>query len=1473
MVQGTTRISYGDLDRLSNTLADRLVKAGVAPGDLVGLEATQGPDTIISLLAIFRDILGQNDVTVTDSFFELGGHSLLAIKLVARIRREFGVDVPLLILFANPTCYLLSQHLGSLYAARAHTAISEEAQTPVTRRPTEAPTTEGQREIFGAILFDPDQSLAYNLPFSVTLQGPLETEAMLAALRDLLDRHDVLRARFEDSGLLMSFAPAQGSEIKWVDLTGADTAARHAQMTQLRTDAGTRRFDLERGGLFSATLVRSAEDRHEIVFSTHHIICDGWSVGVLIGDLRALYLARTDQTAPALMPVQSVSALSMAEAQWAKTGEAARDLAFWQDVFAVDVPVLDLPTDYPRPPVKTSAGAQQYLDLAPALTAQLRAMARRQGATVENVIFAAFNVFIARLSGSDDIVLGMPAAGQLAYGLERVVGHSVNFLPIRNRVDQHSSFAQVLAKIRKTQLDVLDHKKLTFGALLRQLKIGRDRSRIPLAPVAITFENVIDPAGLNYPRLTADMVWHDRPFEHFELFAYITVGAEQVSMAWSYSTDIFKAETIARYMAEFAMLLAALAAAPGRALAEIQIPAPTDRNLPNLNLAGALGQGLQVAFAREATLPQMFRDHVRRHPDAVALIEGGQTVRYGDLGRRVDAIAQRLQAHGVALGDTVGIALERSANMVASMLATMQLGAAYVPLDPSNPPERLAYIAKDAGLACSVSDVATAQRLGFAGAVTLDDLDAAEIAQAPPAPQVGIDPLSTAYIAYTSGSTGKPKGVMGTHRATVNRFSWMWRVFPFADDEVMCQKTAISFVDSVWEIFGPLLAGVPQVIIPTATLLEPKVFLATLAQQRVTRLLVVPSLLKALLGAGVDLRKALPSLRMIFCSGEVLPAALARQVLAAAPDVQLINLYGSSEVAADVTWEVVRSVDNDTVSIGRPIDNACVYVLDEASRPVSLGETGELYVGGEGLAAGYLNRLDLTAARFMPDPFMALPGARMFATGDLVFQLADGRLMFKGRADDQVKIRGARVELGEVELALTGLPDVAEAAVVAAPYDGDTTLYAYILAKGGTAPEPRLLRSLLARQLPSYMVPTHFVVLDAMPLNPNGKIDRAALKALGLAQAASRVDDTQMDASAADMLNIWGRLIGIDKIRLDDDFFVIGGHSLMAVKLFAQIRQAFGVELPISALLEYPTPRRLLQRVRTEREAPAALATSVFAGAPENTPWDTTAVIHPGPGNGAKALFIAGGVGGNVNNLFELGQFIGQHRPLIGLQTRGILGHRMHDSIEATAADHIVNMRIRQPKGPYLLAGYSGGVFSAFEMARQLREAGETVAFLGLLDMTAPNFESSLAYPRIDRIRYQARMLRQHGLRPLWTNIIRRLGNDINPADVGKLGAWLWPEKFKYGKIMHHWRMLSGIYLPKPYDGDAWLYLTNSDTDGFTVEQMRKADPLFGWPGLVKGRLKVHPLHADHLGMVSGERGRILAQTMEGDIKLALQGE
>ncbi|MCO5062901.1 MAG: amino acid adenylation domain-containing protein [Rhizobiaceae bacterium] len=879
----------------------------------------------------------------------------------------------------------------------------------------------------------------------------------------------------------------------------------------------------------------------------------------------------------------------------------------------------------------------------------------------------------------------------------------------------------------------------------------------------------------------------------------------------------------------------------------------------------AFGIGPVVDFPRDATLATLFAAQVSANPDTVALIDGDEAVSYSALDRLVDTIARRLISKRVQPGDVVGVSLERSTLMVAAMLAAMRLGAAYLPLDPSNPAERLRYIAENSRATTILTTEIIATRLGYANALTLDDLDEAEIEAAAPVPVVSTNPLSPAYIAYTSGSTGQPKGVMGTHLATVNRFVWMWRTFPFAPGEVMCQKTAISFVDSVWEIFGPLLAGVPQVIIGNATVRDPAALLATLGTYKVTRLLVVPSLLKTILEAGIDITGSAPHLRFLFASGERLPKTLAQKVLDAAPGVVLVNLYGSSEVAADVTCEIVSVLDTDEVPIGKPIDNSRLYVLDESRKPVPDGEAGELYVGGDVLAGGYLHRPDLTAERFISDPFSETPGALMFATGDRVNWLADGRLMFRGRMDHQVKIRGARVELGEVEANLAALPGVAEAVVVAQPdAEGDTRLVAFVTGRDGAMLDASALRAELGKRLPDYMVPARINALKAMPLNPNGKTDRTALAALPW-EPVSEAREKPATEIENELHQIWSRLLGIPSIGVDEDYFALGGHSLMAVKMFAAVKSRLGVDVPIATLLVHPTIRSLGKMLAERIATPSPVA--FHSGKLEDSPWDTTAVIHPGPGNDERPLFIVGGIGGNVNNLLELGKAVGKYRPLIGLQTRGVMGHNLHETFEATAADHLANIRRHQPEGPYLIAGYSGGSYAAFEMARQLQVAGERVDFIGVLDMHAPKFAEKVKVPASDRLRREIQSLAEDGIGVFLSRAKLKLRDKLESGWLLNIYGQLRPEYARLRKLSRAWWDLEARYRPGPYKGDLTLFLAQAQ--GVTTRMMLEVDPEYGWRNYVDGKLNVVPLNGNHFDFIVGPQADVLATRMEAMIAAA----
>lgn len=1330
------------------------------------------------------------------------------------------------------------------------------------------PTTEAQREIWAAMIVTPDVAPAYNESVTLKLHGPVDRDLLRVAAQTVFRRHDALRSTFSEDGMKMHIQPDNAIDVPLVDLSGQTAQDQAGTLAAILAQEVETPFDMVSGPFVRAHLVALGADHHHLIITAHHIVCDGWSIDVVMRDIGAVYAASLAGQTPILPPAQSIVDYARAEVEWGRSDDATAARAYWLGQFAGPatgpVPVLDLPTDHPRPAIKTVRGARADRVIPAALADRLRALGRTQGSTFVNLMLAAYKVYIARQAQVSDIVIGLPASGQAARGMPGVVGHCVNLLPIRTRIAWDKGFGSYLTVVRRAMLDALDHQTYTYGELIRSLRIARDPSRVMLVPVIFNIDNGIDLSTMSFGPVTTEFVTNPRAYEHFELYLNVTDAPGDVRTEWSYNADLFDAATIEGHIDRFVRLLDCLAEDPDQPLGAISLLSAADRQKLLVEW-----QGKEGAFPQQATLATLFADRVAKTPDAIALIEGDAGLRYHQLDAMVGDLAAQLRARGVGRGDIVGICMERSMRMVAGLLATMRLGAAYMPLEPSNPADRLRHIMADSGTRFVLTTLELANRFGFSDPIVPEAGGSHQIAVR--APVTDAVPAEIAYIAYTSGSTGKPKGVMGTHRATINRFAWMWREFPFSPADVMCQKTALSFVDSVWEIFGPLLAGVPQVIIANDKLRDPAVFLGLLGKHQVTRLLVVPSLLKSILDAGIDLGSVAPSLRFLFTSGERIAASLARQMLQAVPQVVLVNLYGSSEVAADVTCEVVQGLNTEDVPIGRPLDNARLYVLDAARQLVPPGEAGELYVGGDVLALGYLHRPDLTAERFVADPFVAAPGARMFATGDRVQYLADGRLIYLGRADHQVKIRGARVELGEVEAVLASLQGVAEAVAVARPDgDGNLVLWAFVTLQQGAAADPLVLRTGVAQSLPDYMVPSRISVLDRIPLNPNGKTDRVALSQRPAEdQGGSPRTNWPVTATERDLREIWARLLDQSEIGMEDDFFELGGHSLLAVKLFTQIRRGFGVDLPISTLFAHPTIRSLARKLGTTTEIPANTS---YSGSPEDSPWDTTTVIHPGPGLARLPLFIVGGVGGNVNNLIKLGRLLGAHRPVIGLQTRGILGHRMHETIEATAADHLTNIRRHQPQGPYLLAGYSGGAFTAFEMARQLRAAGEEVGFLGLLDTFAPKFAFQKYGSKLDRVQYLAKLVLQHGPGPLWTNATAWIHNKSHAGAVIQAGAVTLSEKYRYSHLARQWWKISSAYDPAPYAGDAWLFLTESEKDGFYATQLRKSDPDYGWPSFVHGRLRVSRHASDHLSMLIGAAVQDLADMIEAEIQHAKPG-
>ena len=843
-------------------------------------------------------------------------------------------------------------------------------------------------------------------------------------------------------------------------------------------------------------------------------------------------------------------------------------MRYWRRQLS-NAPELNLPLDYPRPKLLGYRGAHLDIRLPLRLSAALRAVCRREQATLFMSTLTAFAALLGFYSGQSEIVIGVPIAGRTRPEVEPLIGLFLNTIVLR--VDLSGGdpcYRELLARVKRTALEAYENQDVPFDRLVEELHPQRDLGRNPLFQVLFQFftppRERTGTAGAE-----ADAVSFERGAAALDLSFHLWDTPGGIAGRLEYSTEVFKPATIERLFQHYLELLGAILADVDRPLSHISPLTPAEREQ-----VLQTWQGPAQAFPQDTVLHEVFRQMAEATPDAVAIVMDGHRTSFAELEHAANRLAHHLGAQGVGPGERVAICLERTTTLVVAILAVLKAGAAFVPLDPSYPTERLHYLVRDSGARALIAGPAQYQRLLVPGQTWLvidpEDPVIASCRADPPVHRG--HPLDVAYVIYTSGSTGLPKGVMGLHRATLNRFAWMWRAFPFAPGEMTCQKTAVSFVDAIWEILGPLLAGIPLTIIPDEIARDPRALIGSLANHEVTRLLVVPSLLGMLLDSRVDLVVRLPKLRWWFTSGERIPAELALRFREIVPQGTLVNLYGSSEAAGDITCEVVTDAALAEVPIGRPIANSRAYVLDRHLRPMPPGLAGDLYVAGPNLARGYLGRPGLTADRFLPDPFAAAPGERMYATGDRARHLPDGRLEFIGRLDQQIKLRGHRIELGEIEEVLKGAPGVTAAVALVHDDGAGGRLVAYVtpdLEQAATED----IRRFLATRLPSYMLPGAIVTLPAFPLLPNGKLDRGALRDLDTAGSIGTAlvyAPPRTDTEHA-MALIWQELLKVDQVGIADNFFHLGGHSLLATRVISRIRQDIGIEIPLTEIFLRPT--------------------------------------------------------------------------------------------------------------------------------------------------------------------------------------------------------------------------------------------------------------------------------------------------------------
>jgi amino acid adenylation domain-containing protein len=1055
--------------------------------------------------------------------------------------------------------------------------------------PRVAPLSFSQERVWFTEQMAPGNAL-FNLRTAFRIRG-ISAAVLERALSEIVRRHESLRTTFglQDGRPVQRIGEALPVAVPVVDLSATPPTEREAQARAQAQEEVGRPFDLERGPLLRVLLIDLGEEDFLFVLTVHHIVSDGWSMGVFFQELSTLYRDLASGRSPSLAPLR----LQYADfATWQRErlrGEALEaQVGYWRAQLA-DLPALELPCDRRRPALPSYRGSRHPVALPAALARRVKEFAKTEGATPYMVLLAAFDVLLYRYSGQEDLAVGTYSANRNRVELEGLIGFFINTLVMRADLSGRPSFRQVVARTRESAMEAYAHQDLPFTTLVEQLQPDRDMSRNPFFQAVFHLYNVPSGGLSSSSDYRVEGAWLEHPTAAFDLTLTLQESSGTFVGELEYSTDLFEASTAAALAEHYQLLLEAALGEPDRPVAELPLLTAAER--------ARLGAALVLEAAPQPAADSVvarFGRVAAATPDTAAMRCEGRTLSYGDLDRRSAALAARLQEAGVRPGGVVGVCLPRSLDAAVALLAVWKSGAVYLPLDPTYPRDRLAFMQSDAAAHVVIACAPEADWFAGTRSVGLDGLDEDPLPSlALPAP----DAEAPAFIMYTSGSTGTPKGIVAPHRQLLNRLDWLDREQPLGLGEVGCQKTPLSFIDSIWELVGPLLQQRLTVILPDVVVQDLDALVSELAAAQVSRLWLVPSLLKALLDRHPDLGDRLPALRLWVATGEALPRDLAQRFHSALPEASLFNLYGTSEVW-DVSWQDMRSepVEASHVGVGRPIPGVVVLVVDSAGGAVPIGAMGELAVGGAALPLGHVNRPDLDAARFIPDPLR--PGERLFRTGDLGRLRRDGVLELLGRSEREVKVRGHRVDLGEIECLLRQTPGVADAVVVAEEDDErGARLLAYVMSSAGPeavwAELVPTCRRFLERKLPEALVPSVFVALERIPLTPSGKVDRRALPPpdpLSTRSAPPALPRTPLEQR---LVEIFREVLRVPVVGVHDHLFSdLGAHSLLATQLLSRIGDRLGAGLPVRTLFEHPTVASLAEQIEIAIRAGGSLPAS-----------------------------------------------------------------------------------------------------------------------------------------------------------------------------------------------------------------------------------------------------------------------------------------
>ena len=1273
------------------------------------------------LAGIFEEVLKLERVGIRDDFFELGGHSLLATQVVSRVGNTLGVEIGVGSIFENRTVERIASRIEE-----AVSAGRKEEKPPLVKALREdqsgarLPLSFAQQRLWFLDQLLPNNHF-YNILGAVRLAGSLDLKALERSVNEIVRRHEVLRTRIE----IEAGEPAQVIDeweprrLEVVDLTSLPLEERETEIGRTaREEAGTG-FDLSQGPLLRVKVLKLEEEAHVALFTMHHIVSDGWSMGILVREAGALYRAYSAGEPSPLeeLPIQYAD-FAVWQRQWLQGEVLEKKLEYWRNHLA-GMEDLDLPTDHPRPATRSYRGGSLRFVADRELTRKLRELGRREGVTLFMTLLGGFDVLMSRYSGQHDIALGTDIANRNREEVEGLIGFFVNQLVMRVEVRPRENFSELLKRVREVCLEAYAHQDVPFEKLVEELRPERDLSHSPLFQTKLILENA-PREGLDFRESRSGSagagevrVGSETHISKFDLMVSIMdigmdIGRDLVG-GIEYSRDLYEEGTIERLMSHYMNLLRAVVEESEKPISELSLLSEKEREqiVVEWNETGR-------SYPQDRHIHQLFAEQAERTPDQIALMCEGQWVSYRELDRRANRLAHYLQGLGVGPEALVGVCLERSVDMVTAVMGALKSGGAYLPLDPEFPPERLAFMLDDAGARVALTRRKSAERLqAFSGqAVCLDEEWEKINEESECEPESGVAAENPVYMIYTSGSTGRPKGVMVRHRSLVNYTLDICRQLGLSEGEgKRLQFATVSTITADLGntcIYPSLVSGGCLHILNYETATDGARYEEYLKGEPIDVLKIVPSHLNALLGTRSKSAKMLPS-KYLILGGEALSYDLAEQIKERGEGCTTINHYGPTEttigsLTARVSEMEVELRRGAGAPIGRPIANTQSYVLDQEMNPAPVGVRGELHLSGEGLARGYLGRPELTAERFIPNLFSREGGERLYRTGDVVRYRSDGKIGFVGRTDDQVKVRGYRVELGEIEAVLNEHRGVRQSVVLAREDErGDKRLVGYVVGEDDATPTE--LKRYLQERLPEYMVPEPILALEEIPVTANGKIDRKRLLALSDARHPMEEGIVRpRDVFEHRLLKIWESVLEIHPISVKDNFFDLGGHSILAVILMARIQNEFGRELPLSALFQGGTIEHLAMGLRREAGSMSWSCLVEFQAAGPRMP---LFFVHPG--------------GGNVFSYYDLARSLGPDQPFYAFQAPGLYKEQaLLTSIEELAAQYIEALRANRPEGPYFLGGWSLGGIIAFEMAQQLIAQNQRVSQLLVLDTYAP---------------------------------------------------------------------------------------------------------------------------------------------------------